>query len=92
MLKKASDFIRLEYPEHALLEIWNSSIHNKIKSFSIDMFLSSISSMAGRKNYKLNGDTLSERWSGIDDEVLINGAVQSGVIDMHLQHTIVINV
>lgn len=84
MLKKAAELIGLEYPEHALLEVWNSSIHNlrrRIEAFSIDIFLSSISSLSGRKTYKKDGDSLSERWAGIDDEVLINGAVQAGVLN-----------
>ena len=84
MLDKASKLINLGFPEHSLLEIWNSGIHNlrrRVEAYSIDMFLSSISSMSGRKIYKKDGDTLSERWAGVDDENLIKGARQLGVLN-----------
>ena len=84
MLKKASDLLRLEYPEHALLELWNSSVHNlrrRIEMYSIDIFTSTIASFPGRKSYKKDGDTLSECWAGVDDVNLITGAVQIGVLN-----------
>lgn len=84
MLDKASQLMNLGFPEHSLLEIWNSGIHNlrrRVEAYSIDMFLSNISSMSGRKNYKKDGDTLSERWAGVDDENLIKGARQLGVLN-----------
>lgn len=84
MLSKAGDLIKLQYPEHSLLELWNASIHNlrrRVEMYSIDIFLSTIASMSGRKNLKKDGDTLSERWSGIDDALLIEGAIQIGVLN-----------
>lgn len=84
MMQKAGKLLELEFPEHSLLEIWNSSIYNlrrRVEAYSIDMFLSNISNVVGRKNYKKEGDSLSERWSGVDDAVLISGASQLGVIN-----------
>lgn len=84
MLEKASQLMNVKFPEHALLEIWNSAIHNlrrRVEAYSIDMFLSSISSMSGRKNYKMDGDSISERWANVDDENLIKGASQLGVLN-----------
>lgn len=84
MVKKASDLFNLDYPDHALLEIWNCSIHNlrrRVEMCSIEVFLSSISSLSGRKAYKSDGDSLSERWIGVDDEILISGSVQMGVLN-----------
>ena len=84
MIEKAQKLIRVGFPEHALLEIWNSAIHNlrrRIESYSIDMFLSNINSMNGRKRYNKDGDTLSERWSGVDDEILIKASNQLGVLN-----------
>lgn len=37
--------------------------------------------MSGRKSYKKEGDTLSERWATVDDEILIKGARQLGVLN-----------
>lgn len=84
MIEKAAQLMNLDFPEHSLLEIWNAGIHNlrrRIEAYSIDMFLSSISSLSGRKNYKKDGDTIAERWSGVDDENLLKGAEQIGVIN-----------
>ena len=84
MLGKADDLMKLQFPEHSLLELWNASIHNlrrRIEMYSVDVFLSSISSISGRKVYKKDGDTLSERWCGVDDSILIEGAVQVGVLN-----------
>lgn len=84
MLEKAANLMRLEFPDHALLELWNSSVHNlrrRIEMYSTDIFTSTISSFPGRKNYKKDGDTLSERWAGIDDANLIDGAIQIGVLN-----------
>ena len=84
MVRKASDLFKLNYPDHALLEIWNCSMHNlrrRVEMCSIDVFKSSVSSCSGRKSYKADGDSLSERWSGVDDETLIYGAVQLDVLN-----------
>lgn len=84
MLEKASHLMQLEFPDHALLELWNSSIHNlrrRIEMYSTDIFISTISSFSGRKNYKKDGDALSERWAGVDDTNLISGAIQIGVLN-----------
>lgn len=84
MLKKASELLNLGYPDHALLEIWNSGVNNlrrRIEAYSIDMFISAISGFSGRKNYKKDGGSLSERWSGVDDENLLKGANQLGLLN-----------
>ena len=84
MLGKADELMNLQFPEHSLLELWNASIHNlrrRIEMYSVDVFLSSVSSVVGKKAYKKDGDTLSERWCGVDDSILIDGAVQVGVLN-----------
>ena len=84
MIEKAAQLLNLGFPEHSLLEILNSAIHNlrrRVEAYSIDMFLSSISSLSGRKNYKKDGDTIAERWNGVDDENLLKGAEQIGVLN-----------
>lgn len=84
MIQKASNLLLAEFPDHALLEIWNASVHNlrrRIELYSIEIFISTISSCSGRKNYKKEGDTISERWEGVDDAILLEGAEQIGVLN-----------
>ena len=84
MISKANNLMKVGFPEHSLLELWNASIHNlrrRVEMYSIDIFLSTISSLNGRKTYKKDGDTLSERWAGVDDLILIEGATQIGVLN-----------
>lgn len=84
MLSKAGNLIALEYPEHALLELWNASIHNlrrRVEMYSTDIFVSTISTFPGRKSYKKDGDSLAERWGDVDDKNLIDGATQIGVLN-----------
>lgn len=80
-----------KYPDHALLEIWNASIHNlrrRIENYGIEMFISSVSGEAGRKKYKEDGDTLPERWNDVDDLVLIHGAKQIGILNSKAEKTL----
>ncbi len=88
MIEKASRLLK-EFPDHALIEIWNASIHNlrrRVEAYSIEMFLSSVNGLGGRKaTYKKDGDSLSERWAGVEDEALVTVAGQLGIIDKKSQ-------
>lgn len=80
-----------KFPDHALLEIWNASIHNlrrRVENYGIEMFISSIGGESGRKKYKEDGDTLAERWNEVDDLVLIYGAKQIGVLNNKAEKTL----
>lgn len=80
-----------KFPDHALLEIWNASIHNlrrRVENYGIEMFISSIGGESGRKKYKEDGDTLAERWNEVDDLVLIHGAKQIGVLNNKAEKTL----
>lgn len=84
MIEKAANLLSADFPDHSLLEIWNASVHNlrrRIELYSIDIFISTIKTLSGRKNYKNDGDTLSERWEGVDDAILLEGAEQIGVLN-----------
>ena len=37
--------------------------------------------MSGRKQYDRNGDSIVERWNGVDDYILIEGAKQLNLLD-----------
>ncbi len=83
-IKKANDLLELSFPEHSLMDIWSAASHNlkrRIEAYSIEMFTSSVSVInSGRKKYNEKGDTLSERWSDVDDHILIYGAMQLKLI------------
>ena len=82
-LTTAAGLLRAGYPRHALLDLWNASIHNlrrRVEAYSADLFVSVVNDEAGRKRYNPNGDTLSQRWSGVDEVVLIAGAGKLALI------------
>jgi predicted hydrocarbon binding protein len=86
----ASELIE-KYPDHALLEIWDASIHNlrrRVENYGIEMFNSSIVEESGRKKYKEDGDTLSDRWNEVDDLVLIHGAKKIGILNGKAEKTL----
>lgn len=83
-LSQARELFDAGFPAHALLDIWSAAIHNlrrRIEAYSVDIFLSSIKDEGGRKKFNPEGDTISERWFGVDDLILINGATRLGVLN-----------
>ncbi|WP_185597894.1 hypothetical protein [Burkholderia cepacia] len=72
------------YYDHALLDVWNASVHNlrrRIEAYGIDLFESVAKDESGRKKYDKSGETVSERWAGVDELVLINCATKLGLLN-----------
>jgi hypothetical protein len=70
--------------DHALLDIWNAAVNNlrrRVEAYGVDIFLSTIKDEPGRKKFSSDGDSLSDRWSGVDDLVLIAGATRLGLLN-----------
>ncbi|EPS6100114.1 TPA: hypothetical protein KEY68_001303 [Providencia rettgeri] len=83
-LSQARNLLDSGFPDHALLDIWNAAIHNlrrRIEVYGLDLFLSAIKDDSGRKKYDKDGETINERWSGVDDLVLISGSTKLGVLN-----------
>ncbi|NFT91133.1 hypothetical protein FDF86_01715 [Clostridium botulinum] len=83
-LMSASKLLQCGFPAHSLMDIWNASVHNlrrRVEAYGIDMLLSSIKDESGRKKYNKDGDTIPERWSGVDDLVLISGVSRLGILN-----------
>lgn len=83
LLKKASE-LSSGYPEYALLAIWNAAVSNlkrRVESYGVDLWISVVQEESGRKKYDKNGDSLSERWEGVDDLVLISGSTKLGLLN-----------
>jgi hypothetical protein len=75
-LLQASNLFRDSYYDHALLDLWNAAVCNlrrRVEAYSIELFKSVTKDEPGRKKYDKDGESLSERWSGVDDLVLIEG-------------------
>lgn len=84
LLGQARSLVDDGYPGHALLNIWNAAIRNarrRVEAFGIEHFLSLVKDAAGRKSYRKEADTLSERWGGVDDLVLLEGARALSILD-----------
>lgn len=83
-LSQARKLLDAGFPDHSLLDIWNAAVHNlrrRVEAYGIDLFISSIKDDSGRKKYDKDGETINERWSGVDDMTLINGATKLGVLN-----------
>jgi hypothetical protein len=71
------------YP-YALLAVWNAAVHNlrrRIESYGVDLWVSVAKDESGRKKHDKDGETISERWSGVDDLVLISGSTKLGLLN-----------
>jgi len=84
LIGQAQRLFNADFYGHALLDIWNAAINNlrrRIEAYGVDIFLSVVKDEAGRKRYDRDGETLSERWEGVDQLVLINGATRLGLLN-----------
>jgi hypothetical protein len=64
--------------------MWNAAVHNlrrRVEAYGTDLWLSVVKDESGRKKFDKDGETVAERWSGVDDLVLITGASRLGLID-----------
>ena len=84
ILREARQLFDAGFYGHSLLNIWNASIHllrRRAEAYGVDLFESVAKDESGRKNYKKNGETLAERWSGVDDLVLISSSAKLGTLN-----------
>lgn len=84
LLKQAGKLFDGEFFDHALLDIWNAAVANlrrRVEAYGADLWESVIKDEPGRKKYDKDGETLSERWAGVDDLVLITGSTRLGLLN-----------
>ncbi len=84
LLEQARKLYDLGFHDHALLNLWNASVHNlrrRVEAYGSDLFLSVVKDEPGRKKYAKDGETLADRWSGVDDLVLIAGAARLSLVN-----------
>jgi len=83
-LQQAAELLKAGYCDHSLLDVWNACVSNlrrRVEMYGIDLFVSVVKEEPGRKRYVSDGDTLPERWSGVDDLVLIEGTTRLGLLN-----------
>ena len=84
LLDQARELYDLGFHDHALLNLWNAAVHNlrrRVEAYGADLFLSVVKDEPGRKKLDKNGETLADRWSGVDDLVLIGGASRLNLVN-----------
>ncbi|EJF37382.1 hypothetical protein HMPREF1320_1658 [Capnocytophaga sp. oral taxon 335 str. F0486] len=82
-INKARDLFCLKYYDHSLIDFWNAAISNlrrRVEAYGVELWSTVLKENSGRKKYDPNGSTLAERWSGVEDFVLISGAKDIGLI------------
>jgi len=83
-LSEASSLFRDEYYSYSLLAVWNAAVNNlrrKIEAYGVDLWQSVVKDEPGRKKYKEDGESIPDRWEGIEDSVLIIGASRLGLLN-----------
>lgn len=84
LLAQARKLFDAGFYDHSLLDIWNAAISNlrrRVETYGVDLFKSVVKDEPGRKKYIEEGETVSERWSGVDDLTLISGATKLGLVN-----------
>ncbi|WP_248914367.1 hypothetical protein [Pseudomonas moorei] len=84
LLAEARKLFDSEMYPYALLAIWNAAVHNlrrRVESYGVDLWVSVAKDESGRKKHDKDGESLSERWSGVDDLVLISGSTKLGLLN-----------
>lgn len=84
LLQQARKLFDAGFYDHSLLDIWNAAVNSlrrRVEAYGIELFESVAKDESGRKKYDKNGETLSERWGGVDDLVLISCATKLGLLN-----------
>jgi hypothetical protein len=84
LLTQSRQLFDAGFYDHALLDIWNAAVSNlrrRVEAYGVDLFQSVVKDEPGRKKYNAEGETLSERWSNVDDLTLIAGATNLGLLN-----------
>ena len=69
---------------YSLLAIWNAAVNNlkrKVEAYGVELWSSVVKDESGRKKYDKDGESIAERWSNVDDLVLIAGATRLGLLN-----------
>lgn len=84
LLQQARKLFEAGFYDHSLLDIWNAAVHSlrrRVEAYGIELFESVAKDESGRRKYDKDGETLSERWGGVDDLVLISCSTKLGLLN-----------
>lgn len=84
LLQQARKLFDAGFYDHSLLDIWNAAVHSlrrRVEAYGIELFESVAKDESGRRKYDKDGETLSERWGGVDDLVLISCSTKLGLLN-----------
>lgn len=83
-INEARALFQQRFYSYSLIAFWNAATSNlkrKVEAYGIEIWSSTVKNKQGRKTYDINGSTIAERWSDVDDIILISGAKDIGLID-----------
>lgn len=83
-IEEAKGLFANGFYSYSLLAIWNAAVNNlkrKVELYGVELWSSVIKDETGRKKYDKLGETIAERWSTVDDLVLIKGATRLGLLN-----------
>ena len=87
-LSQAAKLLKANFPDHALIDIWNASIHNlrrRVEQYSHELLFTSIKDEPGRKRYIADADTIIGRWENVDDALVVLGCERIGILNPKAQ-------
>jgi hypothetical protein len=91
LVAQAGRLFKDGYFDHALLDLWNATVFNirrRIEAYGVELFLSVVKDEPGKKKYHADGETIQERWYGVDDAILLVGAQRLGLINKKANKTL----
>ncbi|MCZ4696423.1 hypothetical protein DWB61_17330 [Ancylomarina euxinus] len=83
-INEAKGLFESGFYSYSLLAIWNGAVNNlkrKVEAYGVELWSSVVKDESGRKKYDKDGETIAERWSNVDDLVLIAGATRLGLLN-----------
>jgi len=83
-IEEAKGLFNSEFYSYSMLAIWNAAINNlkrRVEAYSVELWSTVVKDEAGRKKFDKTGETIAERWSNVDDLILIKGATSLGLLN-----------
>lgn len=83
-IEEAKGLFNNGFYSYSLLAIWNAAVNNlkrKVELYGVELWSSVNKDEPGRKKYDKDGETIADRWSNVDDLVLIKGATRLGLLN-----------
>ncbi|WP_172915893.1 hypothetical protein [Capnocytophaga canimorsus] len=83
-INEARALFQQGFYSYSLIAFWNAATSNlkrRVEAYGIEIWSPIVKDKSGRKKYDANGNSIAERWSDVDDIILISGAKDIGLIN-----------